>query len=236
MKNNLDNTVLLEKYRNGDTEAFNQLIIDNMGLVKSSAKRFMGRGTEFEDLVQIGSVGLIKAANAFNPELGYKFSTYAFSMIVGELRRHFRDDGMIKVSRNIKSVCGKMLHLREEYFSKFGEEPEISYLAEKCGINEEDAFFYLGAMSPIESLNTSNDDERKKEDTIGFDNIEEFIERYALREAISNLTKEERLLIHFRYDLSLTQQETAKRLGSTQVSVSRLEKKIMEKLKRGLVK
>lgn len=235
MKNSPGNSVLLERYRNGDTEAFDQLIMNNMGLVRSSAKRFMGRGTDIDDLIQIGSVGLIKAANAFDPSLGYEFSTYAFSMIVGELRRHFRDDGMLKISRTVKAVCAKILKLREEYFVIHGEEPSMSYLAECCGIPDDEVFYYIGALSPVGSLNNACDDERKIEDIIGFDFMEEFTEKYALKEAVACLEKEERILIHLRYDLCLTQQETAKRLGITQVKVSRTEKKIMEKLRKSLL-
>ncbi len=235
MKNNLANTVLLERYRNGDDEAFEQLIMNNMGLVRSCAKRFVGRGTDYDDLVQIGSLGLIKAANAFVPELGYEFSTYAFSMITGELRRYFRDDGLIHVSRTVKNVCARMMKLREEYSIAHGTEPPISYLAHQCSVPVDEVSFYLGALSPIESLNSPGENEIKKEDTVGSDNIEEFTERLALKEALSDLESEERMLVHLRYDLSMTQQETAKRLGTTQVRISRMEKKIMEKLRKKLV-
>lgn len=234
MNNTPSNSVLVERYREGDTEAFEQLILNNMGLVRSSARRFMGRGTDLEELVQIGSLGLIKAAKAFNSSLGYEFSTYAFSMIVGELRRYFRDDGMIKISRNVKSVCSRMLKIREEYFIQYGKEPSLSYLAGQCGIPDDEAFYYIGAFMPIVSLSGGNEDERSPEEFIGFDDIEEFTETLALKDAISKLDKDEQLLIHMRYRLSCTQQETAKKLGTTQVRVSRMEKKIMEKLRKNL--
>ncbi len=226
-----NNNELAERYIDGDTDAFEKLIVDNMGLVKSTARRFIGRGTDFDDLVQIGSVGLIKAAKAFDPKLGYEFSTYAFSMITGELRRHFRDDGLIKVSRGIKKNCALMLKLKEEYISSYGIEPHISYLAEKCGIDTDEAILCLDALSPVESMNTSCDGEKTIEERTGENNIEEFIERYSLKQAISQLSREEQLIIAFRYGMSMTQSETAKRLGYTQVRISRTEKKIMEKLK-----
>lgn len=232
-KNN--NSTLISKYRNGDTEAYNELISSNLGLVKSTARRFMNRGTEYDDLVQIGTIGLIKAAQAFDPELGFSFSTYAFSMITGELRRHFRDDGLIKVSRSIKQYCAEMLKVKEEYTIQFGKEPPISYLAEKCGISCEEAIFFLGALTPVESLNNSDNDEMTHEEKIGTDNISEFIEKFALKQAIDMLLPEEKLLVQMRYGNSLTQNEVALRLGVTQVKISRMEKKIMEKLRKSLI-
>lgn len=229
-----NNTELAVRYRSGDEAAFDKLVLDNMGLVRSTVKRFLNRGTEYDDLLQIGSVGLIKAARSFDPDLGYEFSTYAFSMIMGELRRHFRDDGLIKISRNIKKYCAQMMKIKEEYLSKSGTEPPVSYLAEKCGIDIDEAVLYLGALCPIESMNTADDGERSIEEKRGTDNIEEFIERYSLEQAIKELPQEERLIITLRYNLSLTQSETAKRLGITQVKVSRTEKRILEKLRKSL--
>ena len=231
MIDELNNELLLDKYKKGDLQAFDTLIDQNMGLVKSTVKHFTGRGTDYDDLVQIGSIGLIKAANAFDSGLGYKFSTYAFSMITGELRRHFRDDGIIKVSRSIKQYCAKMLRYKEEYISETGKEPSISYLAQKCGISEEDAILYIGAMTPVESMNTANDNELSTEEKTGFDNISEFIDKFALEQAIGELSKQEQLILHFRYNLSLTQSDTAKRMRLNQVKISRVEKRIMEKLR-----
>ena len=234
MSEERNNTELIKKYRNGDNEAYNLLISSNLGLVKSTVRRFVGRGTEYDDLVQIGTIGLIKAANAFNPEFGYSFSTYAFSMIIGELRRHFRDDGLIKVSRSIKQYCAEMLKIKEQYTLENGIEPPISYIAEMCGLSCEEAVFYLGALTPVESLNSSDDDELAHEDKIGTDNISEFIEKFALKQAIEKLCPEEKLIIQLRYRHSLTQNEVAARLGFTQVKISRMEKKIMAKLRKAL--
>lgn len=234
MKDKGENTALILRYRSGDDNALDELVSGNMGLVKSAVRRYIGKGTEYDDLIQIGLLGLIKAAKAFDTELGYEFSTYAFTMITGELKRHFRDDGIIKVSRSIKQYCAMMLKLKEEFVLKNGQEPAVSYLAQMCGISVEDAIFYLGALSPVESLNGGCDDENPLENRIGNDDISEFIERYALREAVSSLDSEERLILHLRYDLSYTQSMTAKRLGITQVKVSRSEKKIMDKLRQKL--
>lgn len=235
MSEERNNSTLIRKYKNGDVGAYDELINSNLGLVKSTVRRFLNRGTEYDDLVQIGTIGLIKAAQAFNPELGFNFSTYAFSMITGELRRHFRDDGMIKVSRSIKQYCAEMLKIKEQYTIEYGKEPPISYVAEKCGLSCEEAIFYLGALTPIESLNTSDDDELSPEEKIGTDNVSEFIEKFALKQAIDKLDPDERVIIHLRYSHSFTQNEVAARLGVTQVKISRMEKKIMGKLREALL-
>lgn len=235
MNEERNNTALIIKYREGDNDAFEQLISQNMGLVKSTVRHFINRGTDYEDLLQIGSLGLIKAAHAFDPELGFEFSTYAFSMISGEIKRHFRDDGIIRISRNIRKYCAQMLKYKEEYIKNTGIEPPISFLAEKCGISNEEAIFYLGALNPVESMNTADDDEMTIEEKTGNDNVSEFIERYALKQAVSELTNEEKLILHLRYDLSMTQSDTAKRLKTNQVKISRTEKRIMEKLRSKLI-
>lgn len=228
------NRELIQKYRDGEDAAFDKLIVANLGLVKSAVQRFIGRGTEPEDLIQIGTIGLIKAAKAFKPELGYEFSTYAFTMIVGEIRRFLRDDGLIKVSRSTKKMCAELLSKKEKYIAEFGIEPKISVLSEICGISVEEAVFCLGAMSPVISLNCPEYDENSDftlEDKIGVDYIGDYEEKFALREAISLLSPEERTLIELRYVASLTQCEVAKRLNTSQVRISRTEKKILNKLR-----
>lgn len=228
------NKELIQKYRDGETEAFEQLIVGNLGLVKSAAQRFIGRGTEAEDLIQIGAIGLIKAAKAYRPELGCEFSTYAFTMIVGEIRRFLRDDGLIKVSRSTKKMCAELLSKKEKYIARFGNEPKISELSEMCGISVEEAVFCLGAMTPVVSLNGTDSDETPDftlQDKIGIDYISEYDEKFALKEALGKLSQEERTLIELRYVASLTQCEVAKRLNTTQVKISRTEKKILTKLR-----
>lgn len=235
MDNKEKNKVLVRQYRDGDTCAFDELIESNLGLVRSAAKRFVDRGTEYDDLVQIGTVGLIKAAKAFDAERGFEFSTYAFTMIVGEIRRFLRDDGLIKVSRNTKKLCAQLLREKEKYISEFGTEPHISFLADKCNITPEEAVFCIGAMNPVISMNSHDKDEDSDfclEDRLGIDSIGEYVEHFALKQAISKLSEEERVLIQLRYEASLTQSEVAKRLNSTQVKISRTEKKILEKLRR----
>lgn len=228
------NKELIRKYHDGESDAFDRLIIENLGLVKSAVKRFIGRGTEPEDLVQIGTIGLIKAAKAFRPELGYEFSTYAFTMIIGEIRRFLRDDGLIKVSRSTKKMCAELLSKKEKYIAQHGLEPKISELSEMCGISVEEAVFCLGAMTPIASLSSTDSDDNSDftlQDRIGVDYISEYEEKFALREALKLLSPEERTLIELRYVASLTQCEVAKRLNTTQVRISRTEKKILAKLR-----
>ncbi len=228
------NKELIQKYHNGENEAFDELIESNLGLVKSAVQRFIGRGTEPEDLIQIGTIGLIKAAKAFNPELGYEFSTYAFTMIVGEIRRFLRDDGLIKISRSTKKMCAELLSKKEKYIAEFGVEPKLSVLSEMCGISVEEAVFCLGAMTPVVSLSTSDSEENSDftlQDRIGIDYISEYEEKFALKEAIKHLSADERTLIELRYGASLTQCEVAKRLNTSQVKISRTEKKILNKLR-----
>ncbi len=228
------NKELVKQLHDGDEMALDELIVGNLGLVRNAAQRFIGRGTELDDLIQIGTIGLIKAARAFNTDLGYEFSTYAFSMITGEIRRFLRDDGLIKVSRSTKKLCAELLREKEKYAAMHGYEPKISYLADIFGISVEEAVFSLGAMTPVVSMNSSDTDENSKftiEDIIGVDYISEYEEKFALNEAISKLSSDEKLLIQMRYGASLTQCEVAKRLNTSQVRISRLEKKILSKLR-----
>ncbi len=228
------NKNLLKSYKDGDCDAFDALIENNLGLVKSIAQRYINRGTDFEDLFQIGSIGLIKAANSFDLSLGFEFSTYAFTMINGEIRRFLRDDGLIKVSRSTKKNCATLLCEKEKYIFENGFEPKIEYLAKKCNISLEEAIFCIGAMNPALSLNSTDDEDDNDislENKIGKDFTGDFIEKLALKEAIDKLPEQERILINLRYSASLTQSEVAKRLNTTQVKISRSEKKILEKLK-----
>lgn len=218
----------------GDFTTFENLVENNLGLVKSIARRFCGRGTDFDDLVQIGTIGLIKAAKAFDVSLSVKFSTYAFSMITGELRRYFRDDGLIKVSRSAKKNCAALLREKEIYELENGNEPTISYLAEKCGISVEEAVFCFGALSPVVSISESGEDELSIEEKTGEDNIDEYIEKLALKQALKALSPAEQRIIHMRYSLSMTQNDIAKCLCTSQAKISRAEKKILEKLRRFL--
>lgn len=231
------NLALAVRAKRGDERAFDELIESNLGLVRNAARRFLGRGTEYEDLVQIGTIGLIKAARAFKPEAGFAFSTYAFTMVVGEIRRFLRDDGIVKVSRRTKKIGSELLHERETYMAAFGKEPSLSLLAQMCGVTTEEAVFCLEAMNPVIPLSHGGKDDgydAAPEDTVGEDNIEDAVEKLALREAFGHLSDEEKTIIELRYLAGMTQAQVAQRLHTTQVRISRHEKKILEKLRREL--
>ena len=224
---------LLRAAKTGDNDAMSELVRENMGLVKSIALRFRGRGQELEDLVQIGSVGMMRAIKGFDESFGTVFSTYAVHMITGELRRFLRDDGMIKVSREIKRKGYVIYKKREEFTAQHGREPTVSELCDICEMTKEEIILSLEASSPTVSLQEriGDDDSSCLEEFIGVDTSDEIDEKLTLRDAISSLEPDERTLIFLRYYKGMTQNESAKRLGMTQVKVSRKEKKIIEKLK-----
>ncbi len=225
--------------RNGDPKAREQLICENAGLVYSIVKRFLGRGQEMEDLVQIGNIGLIKAIDNFDLSFDVRFSTYAVPMIVGEIKRFLRDDGMIKVSRTIKENARKIYRLKEEIENSEGREAALAELATRLSLSYEDAATAVSACSEVESLNQtvcSGTDGKEQclldriEQSGQFD--EEILSKMALSEAIASLSERERLIIIRRYFEEKTQTEIAKELGVSQVQISRLEKKILGNMRR----
>ncbi len=233
-----DKTIdLIRKAKGGDNVALSQIMSENAGLVKSIALRFRGRGQELEDLIQIGSLGMMKAVRGFDESFGTVFSTYAVHMITGELRRFLRDDGLIKVSRDIKRKGYIIYKQSEAFVTQHGREPTISELCELCGMSKEEIVVSLEATSPTVSLQDKvNQDEDSSclEELIGVDTGDEIAEKLTLRQAIDSLPAEEKTLIYLRYFKGMTQSESAKRLGLTQVKVSRKEKKIIEKLREEL--
>lgn len=235
MSENYDeNSALLEKYKNGDETAADELIRNNLGLVKSIASRFFGRGEELEDLIQIGTLGMLKAIKGYDASFGTVFSTYAVPLITGEIRRYLRDNGLIKVSRTAKKNGYTLLREREKFISKHAREPKLSELAEICGISCEDALYALDASRPAISLSEklSEDSDTELIDLCATsDEIDGLCEKIALKEAVSKLPEDEHKLLSLRYFKGLTQSETAKVLGITQVKVSRTEKKIIDKLR-----
>jgi RNA polymerase sporulation-specific sigma factor len=233
------NLELIRKYQEGDNKALDKLIEDNMGLVKNIARRFFGRGTEYEDIVQIGTIGMIKAAKSFDESYNTVFSTYAVPLIIGEIRRFLRDDGMIKVSRDVRKKGSVILHAKEEFQKEHLRDPKISELAEICGFTEEEVVYALDASTPVSSLQESiGSDENSatiEEITASDSNeIESVIDNIALREAISHLPKVQQQIVHLRFFKELSQQQTANILGLTQVKVSREEKKIFAFLRNEL--
>lgn len=225
-----DNAALLILSLAGDERATEELLVNNTPLVRSIAQRFVGRGTDLEDLIQIGTIGLLKAIRTFDPERGCVFSTYAVPLIFGEIRRHMRDDGPMKVSRAKKRLAA-MLASEREAAIKRGEDPRIEELAQRCGVTPEEAADALDAVSPVRSLSeTLYGDEEGP--TLGSalsddETCERMTDRLALSMSIDKLSPLRRKIILLRYYRDLSQQQTAEILGLTQVKISREEKKIL---------
>ncbi len=233
------NLELIRRAKNGDKNAMEELISENIGLVKNIARRFFGRGVEYEDIVQIGSIGMIKAAKSFDESYNTVFSTYAVPLIIGEIRRFLRDDGIIKVSRDVRKKGSVILHAKEEFEKEHQREPKISELATLCGYSEEEIVYALDASSPVSSLQESignGDNSATIEEMTAADSneIESVIDNIALREAISHLNETQQKIVHLRFFKELSQQQTADILGLTQVKISREEKKIFALLRKEL--
>lgn len=235
---NIDTIQLITMARAGDKAAQSVLVENNVGLVWSIVRRFQNRGHEIEDLFQIGCIGLIKAINKFDTTFEVKFSTYAVPMIIGEIKRFLRDDGMIKVSRSLKEVSNKVRITKEIMSKELGREPSISEMAERLDISSEELVMAVEAGYAPESLfnpvgegdNSSLmlidklDDECNDKET-------DIIDRIALRQVLDTLKPREKQIIVLRYFKEKTQVQIAKLLGISQVQVSRIEKKILEDMK-----
>ena len=232
------NTQLILRAQAGDEAAMEELVVLNMGLVRSLAIRFRDRGTEMEDLIQIGTIGMIKAIRSFDLERGTTFSTYAVPLIVGEIRRHLRDDGMIKVSRTYRRIGVALMNAQSRIQSEEGRDPTIGELAELCGISPEEAAIALDAISPVSSLSDTvyGEEGITLEGTIADEDndIEKLSDKIALNQAISRMQPLWQKIVLLRYYRDMTQQQTADRLGLSQVKVSREEKKIMAFLREQL--
>lgn len=232
----------IKKAQEGDKFEMERLIRQNSGLIWSIVKRFSGRGFELEDLYQIGCVGLIKSIKRFDTSFDVKLSTYTVPYVLGEIKRHIRDNGAIKVSRSIKELQVKIKQLQEEYKNKNEEDITIEELSKKLKISKEDIAIALEASRPVESIDNTHKSE-KGEKSISLiekisteDNYEDIItNKIALKDAISKLEPKDRKIIMLRFFKEKTQSEVAKILGVSQVQVSRAEKKILQKMKNILV-
>lgn len=215
------------------------IIEENMGLVRSIALRFRDRGTDYDDLVQIGTIGMIKAVRSFSFEREVVFSTYAVPLIMGEIKRHLRDEGPIKISRIYKKLSMEIGRARNKIITDEGREPTIVELAELCGISVEDAAIALETINPIASLSeTYGDDEKLTlESQLASDDreIEKLTDKIALGQVIARLPKDWQKIITLRYYRNMTQQQVADALGLSQVKVSREEKKILASLREELL-
>ena len=208
----------------------NAFVEDNMGLVYLCARKLQGRGAEFDDLVQAGCVGLIKAADAFDPGRGLAFSTYAVPVILGEIKRLFREGGAVKVGRTTKEKARDLLRLQESLAVSLGREPSISELAAQAGLEPGEAAMLLGAGLPVLSL-TAGDESGQEWDLPVESPAGGIADRIALAQVLDSLDEPERRLVECRYYKSMTQSSTAELLGMTQVQVSRKEKAILAKLR-----
>lgn len=235
----MDHTIaLIQKSHEGDEEARARLVEENAGLVWCVVKRFHNRGVEMEDLFQIGNIGLIKAIDKFDLSYEVKFSTYAVPMISGEIKRFLRDDGMIKVSRSLKELAYRAYLLKEDLQNQWGREPTVSELAERLGVEQEELVMALDAGGDVESLHKPIYQKDGQEIRL-MDKLEEneqqeekILNHMMLQQLLGTLQKEERTLIYMRYFQDKTQAEVGKEMGISQVQVSRLEKKIMNHMRR----
>lgn len=237
----MDRTLeLIKLAQAGDAKAKEDIINENMGLIWSIVKRFTNRGYEAEDLFQIGSIGLLKCIDKFNLDYDVKFSTYAVPMIMGEIKRFMRDDGMIKVSRPLKEMAAKAKYARETIIQKDGKEPTINELAKAINVSAEELALAMEAGMEVESLySTIHQGDGnpiylidKLEQTQTCD--ESMIDMIALKQIINQLNKKERQIIIMRYFHDKTQSQVAKIIGISQVQVSRIEKKVLKSIKEKL--
>lgn len=235
----MDHTIaLIKKSHDGDKKAREQIVEENVGLVWCVVKRFYGRGTEAEDLFQIGSIGLLKAIDKFDLSYEVKFSTYAVPMISGEIKRFLRDDGMIKVSRSLKELSYRMFLTREELTAKLGREPALEELSRAMEVDKEELVQAMEAGGEVDSLYRPLYQKEGNEIRL-MDKLEEkehkeekILDHMLLAQLLDSLDKEERQLIYLRYFADETQSKVGEKLGISQVQVSRMEKRIMENLRR----
>ena len=215
---------------NGRDKAVNE----NLGLVHACAVRFRGKGIEYDDLYQAGCVGLIKAVDKFDPALGYRFSTYAVPVIMGEIKRMFRDGGSVKVSRSLKELSLKINKAGDDFVREHGREPTVSELAKCLDSSEEAVTEAIGAAAPPLSLTLSDDDGEVQSDIPVPSHDGKIIEIMSLHTELKKLSPEDRRLIELRFFKRVTQTAAAKKLGMSQVQVSRREKKILKILREKL--
>ena len=225
---------LIASAQQGNEDALSALIEHNGALVRSLARKFLGRGTEFDDLYQIGCVGLVKAVKNYSMEYNVRFSTYAVPMIMGEIKRFLRDDGAIKVSRALKETAFRAMHAKEAFKDKHGREATIRELADELNISSEDLIFALDASkAPISLFEKAYDYENSK--MLLIDKVvaqDDMVDKIVLRDLLNRLEVKERQIIMLRYFQDKTQTEIAAIMGISQVQVSRLENRILEKLRK----
>jgi len=224
---------LIARCQAGDMEAKETLIIENSGLIWSVTRRFLGRGTEADDVYQLACLGFLKAVEGFDLNFGTQFSTYAVPKISGEIRRFLRDDGAVKVSRSIKEQAATIKTARNRLTISLGREPTISEIVEQTGFSIEEIAMAESATASVESIHQVTGDEGFTLESVLTDTQSEevLLEQLALRQAIEKLPEREATVIKLRYFHGLTQQRVSKVLGVSQVQVSRIEKRVLQKLR-----
>ena len=208
-----------------------------MPLIKSIVRRYKNKQTETEDLIQLGTLGLIKAVNNFDLTFGVRFSTYAVPMIAGEIKRYLRDNGAIKVSRSVKSQNQEINAYVEKYRSEHGVDPSVGEIAAFMGLDETDVVFIMdSARYPVSIYSESEEDGLSLVDKLSSkDSHDDYIEKTVLREIIEKFDERDKKIIYLRYYRDKTQSEIAKVLGVSQVQVSRLEAKILERIRKEMI-
>ena len=236
-----ENLALVKRAQEGDECAMERLVIDNTPLVRSIAYKFRDRGTELEDLIQIGIIGMVKSIRSFEIERGCAFSTYAVPLIVGEIRRHLRDDGLVRVSRSCKRTGISLMREKNRIMTEEGREATISELARNVGVSQEEAAVAIDAVMPITSLsdNVYGDDSQTTYASIipdkdSANELEAMTDRIAIGQTIGKMPEPWRKIVLLRYYRNMTQQQVADVLGLSQVKISREEKKIMQFLRQEL--
>jgi len=239
-RSSMDQTLMLiTRAQQGDEEATERLIKENSGLIWSVVKKFAGRGHDADDLYQIGAIGLLKCIRKFDMGYDVKFSTYAVPMIIGEIKRFLRDDGMIKVSRPLKELAGKSRYMQEALTNRLGRQPTLSELADELGATVEDLIVAMESNLEVESLYTTihqgDGGPIYLIDKLNSQAGDDMVDTIALKQIIGRLKPKERQVIWMRYFQDKTQTEVAKEIGVSQVQVSRIEKKVLQTLRENML-
>lgn len=226
---------LLSLAADGDDNATERLIAENTPLLKSIVKRYMGKHIEYDDLFQIAGIGLLKAIKNFKQDFNVRFSTYAVPMILGEIKRQMRDDGYIKVSRSLKSLSSKITRYMDEVIKQGNDDPTVEQIARHFDISPSDVVFALDATRlPVSLYETTSDKDGKQTelvDRLPTDEDRKMVQSLILKDMLSRLSERERKIIIYRFFRDMTQGEIAEKIGVSQVQISRLETKILDKLK-----
>lgn len=230
---------LIERSKNGDKDATDELVQGNFPLIKAVVKSYLNKNVEYDDLYQLGCVGFLKAIKNFDAKVGVKFSTYAVPMIAGEIKRHLRDDGIIKVSRSIKTLAIKVKSYIDKIKNDTGESPHIDEIARHFGVDVDDVVVALDSCQQTISIQAKVDENDPNSQNVidklaVFDKSDDMIEKFILKDEISKLPEREKKIILLRYFRGKTQGEVAEIMDISQVQISRIESKVIELLKKKL--